>query len=242
MASRLRETTFAVVDVETTGVNPAVDRVVEVACALIRAGKEVAAFSSLIDPGCEIPAVASAVHHITNARVRGAPSIHDVAPKLSAMCADAVVVAHNARFDLGFLPFLGHRPTLCSMRLAMRVLPDAPNYKNQVLRYYLDVDAMLVGEPVAHRARGDVQVTSRILTICLERYLAAGGVDDIDHCVREIAAPRLLPALTFGRHRGVAIESVPADYLRWMYRESLSASRDARHTAEHELRRRAIAS
>jgi DNA polymerase III alpha subunit (gram-positive type) len=242
MALKLREATFAVVDVETTGVNPAVDRVVEVACALVRDGREVEAFSTLIDPGCVIPAVASAVHHITNEHVRGSPLLDDFRATLTQMCAGAVVVAHNARFDLGFLPFLTHRPTLCSMRLAMRVLPDAPNYKNQVLRYHLDVDAALGSEAIAHRARGDVQVTGRILTICLERYLAAGGVDDVDHLVREVAAPRLLPALTFGRHRGIAIEGVPADYLRWLYRESLSASRDARYTAQRELERRAIAS
>jgi exodeoxyribonuclease X len=242
MALRLRDATFAVVDVETTGIDPAVDGVVEVACTLVRNGSELESFSSLIDPGRPIPAVASAVHHITNEHVRGAPSLGDVRPKLAALCLGAVVVAHNARFDLGFLPFLAQRPVLCSMRLAMRVLPDAPTYKNQVLRYHLNVDATLHGEAIAHRARGDVQVTSRILTICLERYLAAGGADDTDHMVREIAAPRLLRTLTFGRHRGVAIESVPADYLRWLYRESLCASRDARHTAERELQRRAIAS
>jgi exodeoxyribonuclease X len=141
------------------------------------------------------------------------------------------VVAHNARFDLGFLPFLADRPVVCSMRLAMRVLPDAPNYKNQVLRYYLDIDAELGGGAIAHRARGDVRVTSRILAVCLQRYLA-----------HEIAAPRRLGALPFGRHRGVSIERVPADYLLWLYRESSSASRDARYTAERELQRRAIAS
>jgi DNA polymerase III alpha subunit (gram-positive type) len=242
MARALREVTFAVVDVETTGIDPVLDRVVEVACALVRDGREIEAFSTLIDPGRPIPAVASAVHHITNHQVRGAPTLEDVRPKLVAMCAEAVVVAHNARFDLAFLPFLASRPVLCAMRLAMRVLPDAPNYKNQVLRYYLDVDAFMGGEAIAHRARGDVQVTSRVLTICLERYLAEGGADDIENAVREIAAPRRLTALPFGRHRGLAIESVPADYLCWLYRESVSASRDARYLAERELQRRATAS
>ncbi len=124
----------------------------------------------------------------------------------------------------------------------MRMFPDAPNYKNQVLRYHLGVDATLRSEATAHRARGDVQVTGRILTICLERYLAAGGVDDIERIVQEVAAPRRLAELPFGRHRGVAIENVPADYLRSLYRESASASRDARYTAERELQRRSMAS
>jgi DNA polymerase III alpha subunit (gram-positive type) len=236
---RLRDATFAVVDVETTGVDPTVDRVVEVACARIRGGREIDAFSSLVHPGRHIPAVASAVHHLTDREVQFAPALEDLRARLSTMCADAIVVAHNARFDLAFLPFLAQRPSLCTMRLAMRVLPDAPNYKNQVLRYHLCVDGGMHGEAIAHRARGDVQVTSRILTICLERYLAAGGSDDVDALVHRIAAPRRLPTLSFGRHRGIAIEDVPADYLRWLQRESLSASVDARYTAGCELRRRA---
>jgi DNA polymerase III epsilon subunit-like protein len=134
MALPLRDATSAVIDVETTGIDPSVDRVVEVACAVVRDGKETDAFSSLINPGRSIPAAASAVHHLTNRHVQNAPSLGDVRPKLAAMCAGTIVVAHNARFDLGFLPFLADRPVRYSMRLAMRVLPDAPNYKNQILR------------------------------------------------------------------------------------------------------------
>jgi DNA polymerase III epsilon subunit-like protein len=242
VALSLRDATFAVVDVETTGVDPAVDRVVEVACVLMRIDRELDTFSTLIDPGRPIPAIASAIHHITDRHVRGAPSLAEVQPQIDARCAGSIVVAHNARFDLGFLPFLAHRPMLCSMRLAMRVLPDAPNFKNQVLRYHLDVDATLNEGAIAHRALGDAQVTGRILSILLQRHLAAGGTDDAEQLVREVAAPRRLAALPFGRHRGVAIESVPADYLRWLDRESLSASRDARFTARRELERRAMAS
>jgi exodeoxyribonuclease X len=128
------------------------------------------------------------------------------------------------------------------MRLAMRVLPDAPNYKNQVLRYYLGLDDGVLGGSLPHRALGDAQVTSRILAICLDRYRAQGGADDIDQLVREIGAPRRLVALPFGRHRGIEIASVPTDYLRWLYRESHSASVDARYTAQCELQRRAPAS
>ena len=236
----IRGATFAVVDVETTGIDPRTDRVVEVACAIVRAGNQVESFSSLVNPGRTIPAFASAVNHILDRDVRDAPSLESLQAKLLTMCADAVVVAHNARFDLGFLPFLNHRPVLCSMRLAMHVLPNAPNYKNQGLRDYLRLDDGVLGDSMPHRALGDVNVTSQILAICLERYLAQYGTDDVYRMVQEIAAPRHLPALPFGRHRGVAIASVPIDYLRWLRRESTFL--DARYTAECELRRRAIAS
>ena len=236
----LRETTFAVVDVETTGIDPATDRVVEVACFLIRSGQNIATFSSLVDPGREIPATASAVHHITARHVKGAPTLASLRPQLTDMCREAVVVAHNAAFDLAFLPFLANRPVLCSMRLAMRVLPDAPNYKNQVLRYHLGIDDQFGDEPPAHRALGDAQVTSRILDACLDRYLSLGGTDDAKRLVAEIAAPRSLEALNFGRHRDVAIAKVPTDYLQWIRQECRSASIDVQYTVECELRRRAI--
>lgn len=236
----LSKTTFAIIDVETTGIDPTVDRVVEVACALVRGTQCREIFSSLVDPGRPIPATASAVHHITDRHVAGAPSLDQLREKLTGMCADAVVVAHNARFDLGFLPFLAARPALCTMRLAMRVLPDAPNYKNQVLRYYLGLDAN-GDDAVPHRARGDVAVTSRILAICLARYLARGGADDVERLIADVARPQRLQTLPFGRHRGIEIERVPADYLHWVHRESRSASIDARYTAASELRRRGVA-
>ena len=237
-ATKLRDVTFAVIDVETTGLNPIVDRVVEVACVLLRSGRVVDTFSSFVNPGREIPATASAVHHITAGHVQGAPRLEILQPQLSAMCQDAVVVAHNAAFDLAFLPFLAQRPVLCSMRLAMRVVPEAPNYKNQVLRYHLGVDAEFGKEPLAHRALGDAQITSRVLAVCLERYLAEGGSDDIVALLEEVAAPRRLTALNFGRYRGVAIAHVPTDYLRWIEHECQSSSIDARYIAECEIRRR----
>jgi DNA polymerase III epsilon subunit-like protein len=90
MALPLCDATFAVIDVETTGIDPSVDRVVEVACAVVRDGKETDAFSSLINPGRSIPPAASAVHHLTNRHVQNAPSLGDVSPKLAAMCAGAM--------------------------------------------------------------------------------------------------------------------------------------------------------
>ncbi|GAC1415765.1 MAG: exodeoxyribonuclease X [Candidatus Velthaea sp.] len=238
---RLREARYAIVDVETTGFVAGDDAVVEVACIVIEGGAVCASFATLVDPQRAIPATASAVHHITSRDVRDAPTLDEVRPTLEALCADAVVVAHNASFDLAFLPFLQHRPVLCSMRFAMRVLPDAPNHKNQVLRYHLGINDLLPPDAAAHRALGDAQVTSHVLRVCLDRYLALGGTDDVDEMVHEIRSPRQLAALTFGRHRGVEIGSVPTDYLHWLYHESKSASTDARYTAECELRRRVAA-
>jgi exodeoxyribonuclease X len=238
MGRSLHEATFAVVDVETTGIDPATDRVVEVACVLTRGGRIIQTFSTLVHPERPIPASASAVHHITDTMVADAPRLANVAPSIAAMCADAIVVAHNASFDLSFLPFLNHRPVLCSMRLAQRVVPDAPNHKNQVLRYHLGIDLSGLTDVIAHRALGDAEITSRILAICLERYLSQGGADDASLLVSELAAPRQLDALPFGRHRGVPLHEVPSDYLQWTMTKATSVSNDARFSITNELARR----
>lgn len=236
--SAVASATFAVVDVETTGIDPARDRVVEVACVLVRNRQIVHAFSTLVQPGCAIPAIASAVHGISDAMVANAPALAVIAPELETLCADAIVVAHNASFDLAFLPFLKTRPHLCSMRLAQRVVPDAPNYKNQGLRHHLGVDTGDLLESTPHRALGDVHVTAAILRICLDRYLAAGGTDDIDALVEHIAAPVLLRTMPFGKHRGKALADVPSDYLQWTLNNFSDLSLDAAFSFHNELDRR----
>lgn len=196
-----RRATYAFVDVETTGIDPQHDRVVEVACLLVRDGNTIASFDQLVNPERSIPATASAVHHIVDADVAHAATLNRLQPVLSALCADAVIVAHNARFDLAFLPFLARRPVLCSMRLAMRMIPDAPNFKNQVLRYYLGIDASTPRGLPAHRALADVTVTRRVFAVCLKRYLAAGGPDTVEALSTFVSAPRRRENPPDGHHR-----------------------------------------
>ena len=240
LGSRFRHTTFAFVDVETTGFSPQHDRVVEVACVLTRGGRRIDSFTSLVDPERSIPATASAVHHLTDECVRDAPTLGAVTPWLQAFVADAVVVAHNASFDLSFLPFLRRQRALCSMRFAQLVLPEAPNYKNQVLRYHLGVrdPALIATQP--HRALADAIVTSLVFDSCVTRYLAGGGTDDVAHAIARTLAPYRLRSLPFGRHRGVTIADVPSDYLEWLLSGVASLSKDVRYTAESELERRRI--
>ncbi len=159
---------YAVIDVETTGFSPAADRVVEMACVVVRAGQIVEAWSSLVNPGCAIPRRATAVHGITDADVWWAPTFELSQARLYSLCAGATVVAHNARFDLSFLPRLSQLPSLCTVELARRAFPNAPNHKNQTLRAYLGIDAdPIVPNVAAHRALGDALVTAAILVRCL---------------------------------------------------------------------------
>lgn len=167
---------YAIIDVETTGFSPISDRVVEAACVLVQDGAIVSTWSSLVNPERPIPEYASRVHGITDADVAGAPRFERVQRELYALCEGATVVAHNAPFDLGFLPLLAPLPSLCTLQLARRRFPNAPNHKNQTLRAYLRIDDLLrachaeLVEACAlqpHRALGDALVTAGILLRCL---------------------------------------------------------------------------
>lgn len=169
---------YAVVDVETTGFSPARDRVVEAACVLVQNSAIVQTWSSLVWPERSIPSYASAVHGIYDADVANAPSFSSVCAQLRLLCAGATIVAHNAAFDLGFLPVLANHRSICTVRLARRCFPDAPNFKNQALRAYLNVDAdPTFGTLKAHRALGDALVTAAIFLRCMQRMKGAESPD-----------------------------------------------------------------
>jgi DNA polymerase III epsilon subunit-like protein len=124
------------------------------------------------------------------------------------------------------------------MRLAQLLLPQAPNYKNQGLREYLNIVDPRLENASAHRALADVIVTSLIFKACLRRYLASGGTDDVAALIAKLNEPRVLRSLPFGKHRGRPIDAVPTDYLEWLVKAATSISDDARLTVKAELERR----
>ena len=169
---------YAVIDVETTGFDPRVDRVVEMACEIVEGDAILETWSTLVDPERPIPAYATRVHGITDRDVAGAPNFAFAQWHLGERCWGATVVAHNASFDLGFLPRLRVHPVVCTLELARRVFPDAPNFKNQTLRAYLEIEIEREGGLVAHRALDDALVTAHVLIRCHERLAASYAIND----------------------------------------------------------------
>jgi DNA polymerase-3 subunit epsilon len=100
--SLVHELPFVAIDVEATGLDPNLDRVVEVACVVFRAG-EVQRFAWLVNPGCPISAEAQAVHHISDDDVRDAPSFAGLAEEILLALYQGVPLAYNAEFDRAFL-------------------------------------------------------------------------------------------------------------------------------------------
>lgn len=95
--------TFVVFDIETTGLSSAHDQITEIGAIKIEQGEIVSEFSQLINPGVNITTEISELTGITNEMVASAPPIENVLPKFIDFCEEAVLVAHNANFDIGFI-------------------------------------------------------------------------------------------------------------------------------------------
>ncbi|QDL54084.1 3'-5' exonuclease family protein [Rhodoferax aquaticus] len=158
---------YVMLDLETTGGNTAQDRITEIAAVRVEHGKEVARWSTLVNPGVEIPEFIQSLTGITNAMVREAPSFAEVAPQLMQVLDGAVLVAHNVRFDHGFvqseLGRLGttlQAKTLCTVRLSRKLYAQHKGHG-------LDAIAQRHGlvNLARHRAMGDVDVVLAWLAI-----------------------------------------------------------------------------
>lgn len=166
--SWLSDAPFTVFDVETTGMSPVRDRIVEIAALRIERDGTERRFSSLVNPGRRIPYAVSRVHHITDAMVADAPGFEIVGKKFMELAAGSTLVAHNARFDLGFLQESLARCGLAvwpqgamdTVKLARNAYPGLRSYKLQDLRVLLDLEC---GNGTAHRAGSDVEWTAVLL-------------------------------------------------------------------------------
>ena len=162
---------IVVIDFETTGLSARTgDRAIEVAAVEIIDGQVGRHFASLMNPGVHVPSFITGLTGITNAMVRSAPDSMAVMRGLAQFVEDAPLVAHNAAFDAGFY---GHEmrmqgidrenPFLCSLRVARRIYPRAPNHKLSTLADYVDIPM----QGTFHRALADADLTARIfVTMC----------------------------------------------------------------------------
>lgn len=167
----LTEAEFVVVDVETTGMSAADDRMTEIAMIRVRGEEIVDEFSTLINPLITIPAFITDLTGIDNLMVRDAPTAREVVPYIIEFLGSAVFVAHNAPFDWGFVFHTVRRecgaelssPQLCTVRLSRRILPSLPSKSLGPVAKHLEIDIHQ-----RHRASGDAYATAQVLL----RYLA----------------------------------------------------------------------
>ncbi|WP_460864671.1 DEDD exonuclease domain-containing protein [Rhodococcus aerolatus] len=215
LGTPLAETTFVVVDLETTGGSAAADAVTEIGAVKVRGGRVLGELATLVDPGRGVPPQIVALTGITDAMLVDAPPMTQVLPSFLEFAAGAVVVAHNARFDTGFLraacerqELAWPRPTvLCTVTLARRVLTrdEAPSVRLGVL-------APLLGARTTptHRALDDARATVDVLHALLERVGNLGV-----HTLEELLAylPHVTPAQRRKRSLAADLPRSPGVYL-----------------------------
>lgn len=222
------------IDFESTNVDPKIAHAVEVAIFGNRADYE-----CFIKPPIPIPPETSAVHHITDADVCQARTWEevkaDLAEFLTAKAGNKlpVLVAHNAAYEkdiIGedFPPVLW----ICTYKCALRVWPDAPSHKNEVLRYWLELgdDRGRGGATSAHSAMHDARVTFLILQKLLD-------VATLEELIEWTDQPAKLPHMPMGKHFKQKWDTIPAPYLEWCVK-TVDLREDVRVCAKEELDRR----
>ncbi|MFB9902448.1 DEDD exonuclease domain-containing protein [Allokutzneria oryzae] len=215
LGTPLRETTFVVVDLETTGGSAAEDAVTEIGAVKVRGGEVIGEFGTLVDPERGIPPNIVSLTGITQAMVTGAPTMASVLPAFLEFVGQAVLVAHNAAFDIGFLRAAaerhGHtwprRTTLCTVRLARRVLTreEAPSCRLSAL-----ADLFGATTTPTHRALDDARATVDVLHGLLER-VGGLGVHTLEELIGYL--PEVTPAQRRKRELARDLPHAPGVYL-----------------------------
>lgn len=190
---------IAFVDLETTGASPQSARITEVGIVLVETGPEgerVSEWASLVNPGCRIPPDIQWLTGISDAMVRDAPAFAELAPAIAEQLAGAIFVAHNARFDYGFLRtefsragIDFHARTLCTVRLSRHLYPDrgAHSLAAIIERFGIATDAR-------HRALADARATLAFVRKLYERLPRATVEDAVRLLLKHPSTPPQLPA------------------------------------------------
>jgi DNA polymerase III subunit epsilon len=181
------EVAFAVVDLETTGGSAVDDTITEIGAVRFEELERVGAFQSLVDPGRPIPPYVSHLTGITDGMVAGAPAFAEIVPSFLEFARGAVIVAHNASFDVGFLNAALLRldypplptPAVCTAKLARRLVwPDVPNVRLRTLATYFRTRTT-----PTHRALDDAEATGEVLQGLLDvgRHLGIRTLGEVFH-------------------------------------------------------------
>ena len=166
--------TFVVVDLETSGTSPGQAAITEIGAVKVRGGEVLGEFASFVHIDTPLPADITRLTGITDADLRDAPPISEVFPAFCEFARGATLVAHNARFDMGFLKAAASRlgyawdfpPHLCTLVLSRRIVPksDTRSYRLSDLAYLFNAKT----EP-NHRALYDARATVDVLHGLIER-------------------------------------------------------------------------
>ncbi len=172
---------YAIIDIETTGGNPSRDKITEIAIVIHDGEQVIDQFESLINPERYIPAGITELTGITQEMVDQAPKFYEVARQIVELTQGAVFVAHNVRFDYGFIKKefsrLGYaytRKQLCTVRMSRKTFPGLRSYSlgNLIHHFNISIDQR-------HRAMGDAKATVQLFEYILEEERDSSEIKDM---------------------------------------------------------------
>lgn len=188
----LGSATFAFLDIETTGGNSSHDRITEIGIRFWRAGEVVGEWQTLINPETRISPFIESLTGISDAMVADAPVFEDITGVLEEQLKDTIFVAHNARFDYGFikaefrrLGLLFSAKVLCTVKLSRTLYPGFRRHNMDALieRHHLE-------QVQRHRALGDVSA----MMAFFEHALAEKGNDAMEAAIRNLLQRPSIPS------------------------------------------------
>ena len=178
---------------------------------------------SLINPEKPIQPGAMGAHGITEAMVADSPTISEFMEEAGYPLdvEGGVLVAHNAAFDIvHFAPWMREPLTLCTLKAARVIYPEADNHKLTTLKYYLGLEGC---HDRAHSADEDVNVLMQLVKrMCQD---AECGLPELLH-IQNI--PRKIHKMSFGKHRGKNLSELPKDYVNWLLTKADNIDSDLR--------------
>lgn len=170
------EEIFVAVDVETTGLSPIANELIEVSAIKYKGAKKVDSFSTLIKPKTAIPYRITAITGITNQMVSRSPAVEEIMPQLVEFIADYPIVAHNANFDYQFLQchsnhsFSKNR-VIDTVPIGRKLYPNLPNHKLGTIAKQIGIT-----EDGFHRAEFDCECCAQIYIQALKKEENYGGI------------------------------------------------------------------
>lgn len=230
----IKQQSFICLDLETTGLEPEKDKIIEVAAVLFTMDDIVKSYETLIDPGCPISAESMAIHHITDDMVSGKPKIEEILPTILSFIGRYPIVGHGITMDIAFLcqAAKAHNiPTTLSshtyfdtLRLA-RLYGESPTNSLETLRQHFNIE-----QEGAHRAMNDV-----IVNIEVFKYLIA-NFKTTEQLSERLSRPIQLKTMPLGKHKGRPFSEIPVEYLQWAVNKEFD--QDLMFSLKAELKKR----
>lgn len=157
-----KENIFVAIDVETTGLSPFANELIEVSAIKYEGYQKIDTFSTLIRPKVRIPYYITKITGITNDMVRNAPAIEEVMPELIRFIGDSTLVAHNANFDYKFIQnysgyHFSNNKVIDTVPIGRKLYPELPNHKLGTIAKHIGIT-----EDGFHRAEFDCECCAKI--------------------------------------------------------------------------------